>query len=72
MGYVAGINWSDFGFDAMINQRLLPPTFPRYTKIKSNVDSFHCFESLLIRLKQVLRITTNISFHDALVIIFFY
>ncbi|KAK7579647.1 hypothetical protein V9T40_000276 [Parthenolecanium corni] len=59
-------NWSDYGFDAMINQRLLPPTFPRYTKIKNNVDSFHYFESLLIRLKQVLRITTNVSFQDAL------
>lgn len=51
----------------MINQRLLPPTFPRYTKIKNNVDSFHYFELLLHRLKQALKITTYTSFHEALV-----
>lgn len=65
--HLLGRDWSELGFDPVINQRLLPPTFPRYTKIKSNIDSFHYFESLLFRLKQVLKITTYTSFHDALV-----
>ena len=64
---IVGKLWSDLGFDPMINQRLLPPTLPRYTKIKSNVDSFHYFELLLHRLKQALKITTYSSFHEALV-----
>lgn len=63
----SGEGWSHLGFDTMINQRLLPPTFPRYTKIKNNIDSFHYFESLLARLKQALKITTYSSFHEALV-----
>ncbi|XP_069688455.1 N-alpha-acetyltransferase 35, NatC auxiliary subunit isoform X1 [Periplaneta americana] len=54
------------GFDPLVNQRLLPPTFPRYTKIKSRVEALEYFEELLNRLKVVCKITTHTSFHSAL------
>ncbi|XP_067001867.2 N-alpha-acetyltransferase 35, NatC auxiliary subunit [Anabrus simplex] len=54
------------GFDPLVNQRLLPPTFPRYTKIKSRVEALEYFEELLNRLKVVCKITNYSSFHNAL------
>ncbi|XP_047117250.1 N-alpha-acetyltransferase 35, NatC auxiliary subunit [Schistocerca piceifrons] len=54
------------GFDPLVNQRLLPPTFPRYTKIKSRIEAFEYFEELLNRLKVVCKITNYTSFHSAL------
>nr|CAD7443713.1 unnamed protein product [Timema bartmani] len=54
------------GFDPLVNQRLLPPTFPRYTKIKSRVEALDYFEELLNRLKLVCKITSQTSFHNAL------
>ena len=55
------------GFDPLINQRLLLPSFPRYTKVKSRIDALHYVEELIYRLKVVCRITTFSSFHTALV-----
>jgi hypothetical protein len=55
------------GFDPLVNQRLLPPTFPRYTKIKSRFEALEYFEELLNRLKVVCKITSHTSFHSALV-----
>jgi len=55
------------GFDPLVNQRLLPPTFPRYTKVKSRVDALDYLEELLVRLKVASRITAVPSFHSALV-----
>lgn len=55
------------GFDPLVNQRLLPPTFPRYTKIKSRLEALEYFEELLNRLKVVCKITSHTSFHSALV-----
>jgi len=55
------------GFDPLVNQRLLPPTFPRYTKIKSRLEALEYFEELLTRLKVVCKITSHTSFHSALV-----
>ena len=55
------------GFDPLVNQRLLPPTFPRYTKIKSRSEALEYFEELLNRLKVVCKITSHTSFHSALV-----
>jgi len=55
------------GFDPLVNQRLLPPTFPRYTKIKSRLEALEYFEELLNRLKVVCKITSHSSFHSALV-----
>ncbi|CAG2056103.1 unnamed protein product [Timema podura] len=57
---------SIMGFDPLVNQRLLPPTFPRYTKIKSRVEALDYFEELLNRLKLVCKITSQTSFHNAL------
>ncbi|KAF4529306.1 hypothetical protein B566_EDAN011400 [Ephemera danica] len=54
------------GFDPLVNQRLLPPTFPRYTKIKRREKALEYFEELLTRLKIVCRVTTFTSFHCAL------
>lgn len=55
------------GFDPLINQRLLPPTFPRYTKVKSRIDALEYIEELINRLKVVCRVTTFTSFHSTLV-----
>ncbi|PNF30562.1 N-alpha-acetyltransferase 35, NatC auxiliary subunit [Cryptotermes secundus] len=54
------------GFDPLVNQRLLPPTFPRYTKIKSRIEALEYFDELLNRLKVVCKITSHTSFHSAL------
>lgn len=52
----------------MINQRLLPPTFPRYTKIKPRIDALEYLVELINRFKMVTKITNHIGFHAALVI----
>ncbi|XP_012260667.2 N-alpha-acetyltransferase 35, NatC auxiliary subunit [Athalia rosae] len=54
------------GFDPMVNQRLLPPTFPRYTKIKPRSEALEYIDKLLNRLKTVSKITGYTSFHGAL------
>ncbi|XP_046490624.1 N-alpha-acetyltransferase 35, NatC auxiliary subunit [Neodiprion pinetum] len=54
------------GFDPMVNQRLLPPTFPRYTKIKPRSEALEYIDELLNRLKTVSKITGYTSFHGAL------
>ncbi|XP_058810914.1 N-alpha-acetyltransferase 35, NatC auxiliary subunit [Phymastichus coffea] len=54
------------GFDPMINQRLLPPTFPRYTKIKPRVEALEYIDELINRFKTVTKITSYTSFHAAL------
>lgn len=51
------------GFELLVNQRLLPPTFPRSTKIKSNEESFQFIEGLLNRIKTILKVTTIQNFH---------
>jgi len=40
------------GFDPLINQRLLPPTFPRYTAIRSREETVEYFCGLIQRLSQ--------------------
>lgn len=57
------------GFDPMVNQRLLPPTFPRYTKIKPRIDALEYLAELINRFKVVIKITNYTGFHTALVII---
>lgn len=54
------------GFEPLINQRLLPPTFPRYTKLKSRVDSIEYMEGLVQRLQHVVKIKQVACFHRAL------
>lgn len=54
------------GFEPLVNQRLLPPTFPRYTKIKSREEAMVYFEGLVERLKFICNIMSYASFHAAL------
>jgi hypothetical protein len=66
-----GVPKSDYwyynlGFDPLINQKLLPPTFPRYTKIKPATEAYLYFDSLLTRLKQICKLTNCVTFISAL------
>ncbi|KAL1110430.1 hypothetical protein AAG570_007961 [Ranatra chinensis] len=54
------------GFDPMVNQRLLPPTFPRYTHIKSPIEAYKRLDELFGRLRQVTKVCSYTSFHSAL------
>ena len=54
------------GFDPMVNQRLLPPTFPRYTKIKPRTEALKYLDDLLNRFRTVTMITNQNGFHAAL------
>lgn len=54
------------GFEPLVNQRLLPPTFPRYTKIKSRCDTFEYLDSILSRLVQICSVTQFNNLHDIL------
>ncbi|XP_071481155.1 N-alpha-acetyltransferase 35, NatC auxiliary subunit-like [Diadema antillarum] len=52
------------GFEPLVNQRLLPPTFPRYAKIISRQDAITYFEGLVSRLRTVCEVTSVTSFHS--------
>lgn len=54
------------GFEPLVNQRLLPPTFPRYTKIKTREEAMEYLELLVTRLRTVCHITECTTFHSAL------
>ncbi|XP_054724414.1 N-alpha-acetyltransferase 35, NatC auxiliary subunit-like [Uloborus diversus] len=54
------------GFEPLVNQRLLPPTFPRYTKIKTRKESTEYLALLVSRLRSICGITECIAFHSAL------
>ncbi|XP_072945563.1 N-alpha-acetyltransferase 35, NatC auxiliary subunit-like [Epargyreus clarus] len=54
------------GFEPMINQRLLPPTFPRYTRIKPRAEALQYFDELVTRLRHAWKITSCTNFHTAL------
>uniref|UniRef100_A0A0B7AAS0 Protein MAK10 homolog n=1 Tax=Arion vulgaris TaxID=1028688 RepID=A0A0B7AAS0_9EUPU len=51
------------GFEPLINQRLLPPTFPRYTVIKSRVDSLNYITTLVKKLQNIAAIPELGSLH---------
>ena len=56
------------GFEPFANQRLLPPTFPRYTEIKARSSTFDYLHSLVDRLLYVAMnvVSQSQSFHSAL------
>ena len=55
------------GFELLVNQRLLPPTFPRSTQIKSVPDTLKFLDGLINRIKQVLKIANlSTNFHSVL------
>ena len=55
------------GFEPLVNQRLLPPTFPRYSKILERDAAMDYFQSLVVRLKATCEVTVLNSFHVILV-----
>ena len=55
------------GFEPLVNQRLLPPTFPRYTVIKSREECVSYMETLLTQLHILPQITEMLSLHTILV-----
>lgn len=63
-------NKSDYptilGFEPLINQRLLPPSFPRYTKIKSRPETVDYLTAFLHRLKRLLTITDCLRLGEVL------
>ncbi|GAB0100544.1 N-alpha-acetyltransferase 35, NatC auxiliary subunit homolog [Sergentomyia squamirostris] len=54
------------GFSPMVNQRLLPPTFPRYTRIKERHESINFLEELIQRLRLACKVTGCTHFYTAL------
>ncbi|XP_074657806.1 N-alpha-acetyltransferase 35, NatC auxiliary subunit-like [Tubulanus polymorphus] len=54
------------GFEPLINQRLLPPTFPRYTKIKSRAETMEYLLDVTGRLKLVWQVKDIPNLHAAL------
>ncbi len=55
------------GFDRLANQRLLPPTFPRYTEIRSRPEAAEYFRRLVDRLLAATAVAQVGNFHMALV-----
>ena len=54
------------GFDRLVNQRLLPPTFPRYTETRSRESAVAYFRSLIDRLVAATSVTLQANnFHNA-------
>lgn len=54
------------GFSPMVNQRLLPPTFPRYTKIKDRREALNYLEELSHNLKLACKIVHCNNYQSAL------
>ena len=54
------------GFEPLVNQRLLPPTFPRYTKIKQRGETLEYLEQLTSRLLSVCSVMELNSLHHIL------
>lgn len=64
---IAGDEPNPMGFSPTVNQRILPPTFPRYTKIKARDFSISFLEELVQRTKQACKIIHCVNYHSALV-----
>lgn len=58
---------NSMGFSLMVNQRMLPPTFPRYTKIKDRLPSMDFLEELVQRTKVACKIIHFPIYQNALV-----
>lgn len=54
------------GFSPMVNQRLLPPTFPRYTKIKDRLETLSYLEELSHNLKLACKVIHCNNYQSAL------
>ena len=54
------------GFSPSVNQRLLPPTFPRYTKIKDRMETLSYLEELSQNLKLACKVTHCTNYQSTL------
>ncbi|OTF80662.1 N-alpha-acetyltransferase 35, NatC auxiliary subunit-like protein, partial [Euroglyphus maynei] len=54
------------GFEPLINQRLLAPSFPRYIKIKNRIDTVKFLQQLLQRIRKLLKVREIEKFIDVL------
>ncbi|XP_048449392.1 N-alpha-acetyltransferase 35, NatC auxiliary subunit [Rhincodon typus] len=54
------------GFEPLVNQRLLPPTFPRYAKIIKREDMVNYFAKLIERIKMVCEVVNLTNLHNIL------
>ena len=52
------------GFEPLVNQRLLPPTFPRYTRIKGRADTIDYLDAMVGRLQHVCAVTQLYNLHE--------
>lgn len=55
------------GFEPLVNQRLLPPTFPRYAKIIKREEMVNYFTKLIERIKTVCDVINISNLHSILV-----
>ena len=55
------------GFEPLVNQRLLPPTFPRYTKICSRDSTMTYIKALLSRIKELIHVIPVTDLHATIV-----
>lgn len=55
------------GFEPLVNQRLLPPTFPRYAKIVGREQAIEYFEAFMMRLLTVCDVIHVVGFHSIIV-----
>lgn len=55
------------GFEPLVNQRLLPPTFPRYTRLRTRREALHYLDELVTRIRQCGKVTHTHTFHQAMV-----
>lgn len=55
------------GFEPLVNQRLLPPTFPRYAKIIKREEMAAYFAKLIERIKAVCDVINTTNLHGILV-----
>ncbi|XP_029493170.1 N-alpha-acetyltransferase 35, NatC auxiliary subunit isoform X2 [Oncorhynchus nerka] len=54
------------GFEPLVNQRLLPPTFPRYAKIIKREEMINYFSKLIDRIKTVCEVINTTNLHGIL------
>ncbi|RXG64381.1 N-alpha-acetyltransferase 35, NatC auxiliary subunit [Armadillidium vulgare] len=54
------------GFEPLVNQRLLPPTFPRYTRLRTRKEAMAYLEDMVTRVKHCLKITHCTMFQTSL------
>lgn len=55
------------GFEPLVNQRLLPPTFPRYAKIIKREEMVNYFSKLIERIKTICEVINIANLHSILV-----